>query len=67
MATLNSRIERLERQHVPCGLPVILIAPDGPDGAAVRQQAQRLRERGQHVILIAPGTDAMGELAELFV
>lgn len=37
MATLNSRIERLERQHVPCGLPVILIAPDGPDGAAVRQ------------------------------
>ncbi len=68
MATLNSRIERLEeRQHVPGGLPVILIAADGPDGDAVRQQAQRLRERGQQVILIAPGGDAMGELAELFI
>ncbi|MBK6869136.1 MAG: hypothetical protein IPG98_14925 [Burkholderiales bacterium] len=67
MATLNERLARLERHHVPGGLPLVLIAADGPAGDAVRQQAQRLRDSGQQVILIAPGGDAMGELAELFV
>lgn len=67
MATLNERLARLERQHVPEGLPVVMVAPDGPAGDAVRQQAQRLRDSGQQVVLIGQGGDALGELAELFV
>ncbi len=64
MATLNSRIERLERRTVPGGLPVILVAADGPEGDETRQQAQRLHERGQQVILIGPADDALAALAE---
>jgi len=58
---------RLERRCPPSGLlPTILIAPDGQDGDKVRQQAERLRERGQQVIVIGPDGDALSELVEVF-
>lgn len=66
--TFTDRLARIARRNPPSGrLPVILIAPDGPDGDAVRQQAERLRARGQQVILIGPDGDALAELVEAFV
>lgn len=57
---LKTRLERLEGAVDPRGLlPTILIAPDGPDGDAARQQAQRLRQQGHTVILIADDADRL--------
>jgi len=65
MPRFTERLARLEgRRLAPGALPMVLIAPDGPDGDAVRQQAQRLRERGQQVLVIGPDADALGALVE---
>ena len=48
------------------GLPLVLIAPAGPDGDAVRADAQRLRARGFTVIVGTTQGDAFDQLVECF-
>lgn len=57
---LKTRLERMEGAVDPRGLlPTILVAPVGAEGDAARQQAQRLRQQGHTVILVASDTDRL--------
>ena len=64
MPRFIERLAKLERRAAPNTLPVILIAPDGPDGDAVRRQAERLRELGRQVIVLGEDADALAEPVE---
>ena len=64
---LTKRLEKIERRIVPVpGLPLVLIAPAGPDGDAVSADAQRLRARGFTVIVGTTQGDAFDQLVECF-
>ena len=62
---LKTRLSRLEGAAIPPGaLPTIIIIPDGPDRAAVLADVERRRARGQNIIAIGEGEDALLALVE---
>lgn len=66
MRAIEHRLHRLEQHASPAGgLPVILIAADGPAGEQARQQAQHLRQQGRQVVLVADEAQALPALVDL--
>ncbi|MBS0495965.1 MAG: hypothetical protein JSS31_18920 [Proteobacteria bacterium] len=67
MATLETRLLRLEQRVNPAGLlPTIFIVPDGPDRAQVLADIEQRRARGENVLAIGEGEDSLAVVAEVF-
>ncbi len=62
----KQRITKLERRlPAPGGLPTVIVVPaDEPQRSQVLADIERRRARGQNIVAVGEGEDALGALVE---